>query len=417
MDAVWIILIIVNTLLYGLFCFIIIKRKRFTCISIRSPILLILNIVGNFLMTIIAMIAFSIPSVIGRKISSLFYYITNFLIIVPLCLRFNRITKCCEINNEFSLEIQGTNIKKNRYQEKYYIKVMLVIFFSLTAILIIANAIVTRSEAITPKYLFIPDFTISKLATANSIIWFMINFVEHIIILTYGYKICVNQIKQKLRFEIIATFVIWFICSNLIGILEISPHINARAFIALNLIMCYSFLIINAVVPIVMSYFYKNSTIYSYPPKLMNNLYLFLSNETCYMHFKKYLSRLPGNGRLQLQLYIDIMNYKLGYKIREDNKDELGEATIIRNMYFKNFNIANIPNDILDKVKNSCLELDKNHYTEDVFDAALKYCYTELTLSFDEYRKTEEFKELYKQFFLTTYIQCKMTITGLINKY
>ena len=103
MDAVWIILIIVNTLLYGLCCFILLKRKRFTCISIRSPILLILNIIGNFLMTIITMIAFSLnieTNVGGKKICSLFYYITNFLIIVPLCLRFNRITKCCEINNQ-----------------------------------------------------------------------------------------------------------------------------------------------------------------------------------------------------------------------------------------------------------------------------------------------------------------------------
>jgi len=420
MDAVWIILIIVNTLLYGLCCFILLKRKRFTCVSIRSPILLILNIIGNFLMTIITMIAFSLnieTNIGGKKICSLFYYITNFLIIVPLCLRFNRITKCCEINNEFSLEIQGTNIKKNRYQEKYYIKVMLVIFVALTAILLVANAIVTRSEAITVKFLFVPDITNCKLYTANSIIWFMINFVEHIIILTYVYKICVNQIKQKLRFEIIATFVIWFICSNLIGILEIAPNINGKIFIALNLVMCYLFLIINAIIPIIMSYFYKNSTIYSYPPKLMNNLYLFLSNETCYMHFKKYLSGLPGNGSVQLKLYIDIMNYKLGYKLRDDNNDELGEASIIRNEYFRNHNIAHIPNDILEKVKNNCLELDKNHYTEDLFDEALKYCYTELSPLFEEYKKSEEFKELYKQFFLTTYIQCKMTITGLINKY
>jgi hypothetical protein len=200
------------------------------------------------------MVAFSLnieTNVGGKKICSLFYYITNFLIIVPLCLRFNRITKCCEINNEFSLEIQGTNIKKNRYQEKYYIKFMLVIFVALTAILLVANAIVTRSEAITVKFLFVPDITNCKLYTANSIIWFMINFVEHIIILTYVYKICVNQIKQKLRFEIIATFVIWFICSNLIGILEIVPNINGKIFIALNLVMCYLFLIINAIIPII----------------------------------------------------------------------------------------------------------------------------------------------------------------------
>jgi hypothetical protein len=246
----------------------------------------------------------------------------------------------------------------------------------------------------------------------------MVNFIEHIILLTYVYKICENKIKQKLRFEIIASFSIWFIYSNLIGILEVpSTIVSNKLYISINLVMCYLFLIINAIMPIIMSYSYKNSTIYSYPPKLMNNLYLFLSNETCYMHFKKYLSGLPGNGSVQLKLYIDIINYKLGYKLRDDNNDELGEASIIRNEYFRNHNIAHIPNDILEKVKNNCLELDKNHYTEELFDEALKYCYTELGPLFEEYKKSEEFKELYKQFFLTTYIQCKMTITGLINKY
>ena len=116
----------------------------------------------------------------SKRICSLFYYITNFLVIIPLCLRFNRIVKCCEINEEFSLEIQGTNIKKDKYQEKYYIKIMLVIFVALTAILLIANVIVTRSEAITAKFLYLPSAN-SKLETANSIIWFMVNFIEHII--------------------------------------------------------------------------------------------------------------------------------------------------------------------------------------------------------------------------------------------
>ena len=149
-------------------------------------------------MTIIIMVTDSLVDN-GKRICSLFYYITNFLVIIPLCLRFNRIVKCCEINEEFSLEIQGTNIKKDKYQEKYYIKIMLVIFVALTVILLIANAIVTRSEAITAKFLYLPSDN-SKLETANSIIWFMVNFIEHIILLTYVYKICENKIKQKLRF-------------------------------------------------------------------------------------------------------------------------------------------------------------------------------------------------------------------------
>ena len=416
MDLVWIILIIVNVLLYGLCCFVILKRKTFTCISIRSPRLLILNIIGNLLMTIIIMVTDSLVDN-GKRICSLFYYITNFLVIIPLCLRFNRIVKCCEINEEFSLEIQGTNIKKDKYQEKYYIKIMLVIFVALTAILLIANAIVTRSEAITAKFLYLPSAN-SKLETANSIIWFMVNFIEHIILLTYVYKICENKIKQKLRFEIIASFSIWFIYSNLIGILEVpSTIVSNKLYISINLVMCYLFLIINAIMPIIMSYSYKNSTIYSYPPKLMNNLYLFLSNEICYTHFKNYLIEHNANASMLLQLYADIMGYKLGFKLKDGTNDELEEAQLIRNEYFRTNNIAHLPEKTLENVKNKCAQLDNNHYGEDIFDEALNYCYTELGTSFEEYKKSDEFKTLYKENFLTTYIQCKMILVGLINKF
>ena len=416
MDLVWIILIIVNVLLYGLCCFVILKRKTFTCISIRSPRLLILNIIGNLLMTIIIMVTVSLENS-GRKICSLFYYITNFLIIIPLCLRFSRIAKCCEVNNDLTLEIQGTNLKKAKYQEKYYIRLMLIIFVALTAILLIANAIISISDPITPKFLYIIDAD-SKLDTANSIIWLMVNFIEHILILTFVFKICNNKIKQKLRFEIISTFAIWFIYSNLIGLLEVAKvTIDYNIFIYISLVVCYLFLIINAIILILMSYGYKNSTIYSYPPRLMNNLYLFLSNEICYTHFKNYLIEHNANASMLLQLYADIMGYKLGFKLKDGTNDELEEAQLIRNEYFRTNNIAHLPEKTLENVKNKCAQLDNNHYGEDIFDEALNYCYTELGTSFEEYKKSDEFKTLYKENFLTTYIQCKMILVGLINKF
>jgi hypothetical protein len=166
-----------------------------------------------------------------------------------------------------------------------------------------------------------------------------------------------------------------------------------------------------------MSYGYKNSTIYSYPPKLMNNLYLFLSNENCYSHFKNYLIEHNANACALLQLYTDIMGYKLGYKLKDGTNDELAEAQLIRNEYFRANNIAHLPEKTLENVKDKCAQLDNNHYGEDIFDEALNYCYTELGTSFEEYKKSDEFKTLYKENFLTTYIQCKMISVGLINKF
>jgi hypothetical protein len=370
-------------------------------------------------MTIIIILTEGLDEINDKKICSLFYYITNFLIIIPLCLRFRRIVKCCEIKLNDRFEIQDFGKEKYKYEEKYNIRLMLIIFFILTAVLIVVNVSITTNEWITAKFLYyIENDEEGKFADANNIIWLGINFIEHILLLTYMFHISFNKLNQKLGFEIISSFIIWFIYSNLICTFEIaSTNMDKKVYIYISLAVCYLFLIINAIIPILISYSYKFSTSYFFTPKLMENLYLFLSNETCYMHFKNYLGGLGGNGSVQLKLYIDIMNYKLGYKLKDDNNDELGEASIIRNEYFRNYNTAQLPNETLEKVKNNCAQLDQNHYTEDVFDEALNYCYNELQKLFEEYKKTDEFKELYKEFFLTTYIQCKMTIIGLINKY
>ena len=301
MDLLWIILLIINILLYGACCFIIFRRKTFTCISIRSPLLLILNIIGNFLMTLIIIVTKSLEND-WKKISSFFYYITNFLIIIPFCLRFRRIVKCCEIKVDERLELQELYNKKYKYEEKYYIKIMLIVFSILIAILLLSNTIVTRSEAITATFLYEPND--SKLEKANPFIWLGINFIEHLIILTNVYYIYVNQLKQKLGLEVLACFCIWFIYSNIISIFDMSLYLNNDIYIYISLGFCYLFLIFNAILPIIISFSYRYSTSYSFTPKLMNNFYLFLSNETCFNKFKINLFEKNENLLVLLKLYI-----------------------------------------------------------------------------------------------------------------
>ena len=420
MELIYIILLIINILLYAACCFLILRRKTFTSISIRSPILLILNIMGNFFMSIIIIVTKSLEND-EKKICSFFYYITNFLIIIPFCLRFRRIAKCCEIKFDERFELQELFTQKYKYEEKYSIKLMLIIFGILTAILIILNASITRSEAITAKFLYFGEESI--LDTANSIIWLIINCIEHMAILSYAYYICINQLKQKLRLEIISCFIIWFIYSNLICVLElISINLDNDVYIYISLAVCYLFLIINGVLPILITFSYHYSTSYSFNPKLMNNLYLFLSNEICFNEFKIYLFQKKQNLIALLRLYVEIMNYKLGKILKINNEERLFEAMNIRNEYFGENNIARLPQNVLDKVRGESLgieNLDNNNNKDnnEVFDEALKYCFSELGKYFNEFKKTERFKELYNEFFLTTYIQCKMCNVGLINKF
>ena len=57
MFVIWLILLIFNIFFYGACIMLIIKRKNFTSISIRSPNLLILNNIGNLFMSIIIIIS------------------------------------------------------------------------------------------------------------------------------------------------------------------------------------------------------------------------------------------------------------------------------------------------------------------------------------------------------------------------
>ena len=399
---------------------LIIKKSSFTCISIRSPKLLLLNNIGNLFMSIIIIITnFFENEDKGKKIVSIFYYLTNFLIMIPFCLRFQRITKCCEIQKDERTDLQQLYQKRYLYEEGFYIKLTLIIMSVLTLILIISDAAIKFDDSFTANFLFAKK---ENLKNAKTMIWLVINFIEHLILLTYAYKICVNQLKQKLRFEILSFFIIWFLYSNVAYALEKSASENNKDYnlliIIISLVVCYLFLFLNAILPILICCSDKFSTGYHFTPKLMNNLYLFLSNERCYKEFSDYLNRQPGNGSTYLRIYIQIMNYKLGFKLKVDNETGFREACLIRDAYFRNDNMNEIlGNDVVEKVKNECEGIHNNHFTEGMFDEALTYCFNELGKLYNEFRKTDKFKELYEEFYMNSYIQCKMVSVGLVNKF
>ena len=70
-------------------------------------------------MTIIIILTKSLEDNDKKKVCSFFYYISNFLIIIPFCLRFRRIIKCCEIKVDERLELQELYSKKYKYEEKW----------------------------------------------------------------------------------------------------------------------------------------------------------------------------------------------------------------------------------------------------------------------------------------------------------
>ena len=422
MFVIWLILLIFNIFFYGACIMLIMKRKNFTSISIRSPNLLILNNIGNLFMSIIIIISKFFKDKNGennkgKKIVSMFYYLTNFLMIIPFCLRFHRLIKCCAIYENEKRDTQIFSKKKYSYEEKYYIKYTFIIFGILFLILVISDIPLKLDDAFTVNFLFLKND--KSLETAKRIIWMIINFIEHIILLTFAYKICIYRLKQKLRFEIISSFIIWFLYSNTVSYLESPDENHDNIIIYISLGFCYLFLILNAIIPVLISYSYHYSIGYHFTSNLMNNLYLFLSDAYCYKIFANYLNELQGNGLYYLKMYTQIINYKLGFKLKIDNEQGFLEACSIRDKYFNNLNIEIIlPKEIVDKIKKDCQELDNNnHFTEDMYDEALQYCYNELINFFNDFKNTDKFKKIYEDYYISSYIYCKMHNVGLINKF
>ena len=404
-------LLIINVLLYGVISFLILKRKHLTCISIRSPLLLILNNFGSFFMlTIIIIMQLISSEEVNRYISGI-YYLTHIFIIVPFCLRFHRIIVCCEIKVDERADLQQFYNKRYLYEEKYYLKILLITFGILTVLLILSNLIGTKFSD--P---FSPNFILGDKNTGQFILWLAISFLENLLILTYTYKICINEIKQKLRFESICFFIVWLVYSNITTIID-TYELNQEIVIVFTIVICYICLALHGLLPLVLSYSYKYSIVYHFTPKLLNNLYLFLSNETCYKSFSDYLNEIE-NGKIYLKLYTCIMNYKLGFLLQIEAENQFQEARNLYNTFFANNELNDvIGKEVVDKVKNECKNLDNNVYKPEMFDDALLSVFNGLGNFFNDFRKTSRYRELYEELYLTSYIQCKMCNTGLVDKF
>ena len=107
MEICWWILFSANFILYGVTCVMIIKRKRYTSISMRSPTLSLMTILGNFFLSQIIILY----EIFDKNIISFFYYFFRVMMVVSLILRYERILKCCKIYKN-----------SEREDEKYFSK-------------------------------------------------------------------------------------------------------------------------------------------------------------------------------------------------------------------------------------------------------------------------------------------------------
>ena len=439
----WWILFGLNFILYGICCIMIIKRKNYTSISIRSPTLLLCNILGNFFMNTIIILS----NIFNNNTISSFYYLFRFMMILSMILTYERILICCRIEriNKEEEEIDKRLLSKKKYlfQEKFYVRLLLVFLLLFIIAMSIIKVINIAGVEMFYTFNFIYYYNnnnnnnteenkinVDDIYKSQMLGWIIWNFIEQFVMITYIYRTVIKFIKEKIKTELILFFVIWYIYSTICSFIDYytksNPDINKDNInlivIILSLFINYICLFINGYLPIILSYQYKTAISYHFSPKLMNNMYLFLTNEECYDVFSNYLLKTNnGRGLFYLKLYTHIMKYKLSFVLNIDKNQIFNDANQIYNIYFANNNNNLYENQIdqvtLKKVRADCQALENNTYTKELFDEALQFVFNELKIIFSLFRNTMEYKHLYNKIRLESYIQCKMCNTGLIKQY
>lgn len=407
----WIILIFFNIIVYGLCCLMIIKRKTFTYISVRSSTLLLITNFSNFLINIFLILY----KLTDSNFISMFYYIFKFMMMISIFLRYERLLACFNINNEDRYNMKKFYSKRHRIQEKFFVRIFLGLFFVFFTLLIIISIIGFKH--------FELFYSSSRNEEQNFIkqtyVWIIWNFIEQFVLITYIFRIFNKKFNHLLSFEIYSLLIISFLYSNFSSFVTLYNNFGNTNYIMTSLIFLYLCLILNGFLPIVMTFCSKGNMSFYFTPKLLNNLYLFLTNEYCYQAFNEYLINKKNNGSFYLKLYTHIMKFKLDCALNNNNRAQgVNEATEIYNNYFSVENYSHlIEQETLLKVKDKCQILKVNGYNRIMFDDALQLAFNELNKRFSEFRNTQEFIELSEEINLNSYIHCKMFNIGLINKF
>ena len=427
----WCILLGLDCIIYGLCCIMIIKRKNYTSISIRSPTLLLSTILSNFFMKIIIVLYKLFEN---NQISS-FYYIFRLMMILSVILRYERILICCNIDSlkreEEEFNRRYYKEKKYLYHEKFYVRLLL-IAFALFLISMFVIGIVKKKVVFFYTFNYIYDFGETQnhnfqLFKSQMMGWVIWNFIEQFFLITYLFRVLLKSIKEKIKTELLSFFILWYIYSLICTFInyitkkkELDEEKMNLIVIIISLCVHYIGLFINGYFPLFLSFHYKTAISYHFSPKLMNNLFLFLTNEECYEAFSDYLTKTNSIKSLfYLQLYTHIMKYKLSFVLNVSKDIGLNEANEIYNTYFReNSQYENqIDINVIKKVRSDCQILENNTFTSELFDDALQFVFNELNKKYVVFHNTEEFNRLYRKIKLESYIQCKMCNTGLINKY
>ena len=415
-SSIYIILLVINTFLYCICFYLIYKKRRYTCITVRSPALLFFNNIGGFITTTIILLTLLLERNDSFAYIPAAFFISQSLMMVSFLLRCHRIITCCKISEDEQNNLKKFADNKLMYQEKFYMRILVASMFIILIVVVVVDIIM--------KHTFTINFLIkTKYITSQANIWLILNFLEQLAMITYGYLMLVNEVKHKIKFELFGILICWFIYSNAMTFFDYYVYIKDKTItsnndeiiiLSITLAAFYISLFFNGYFPIILFFSYKTSVGYHFEPKLTTNLYLFLANEHCYGAFNDFLKySQQKNDVFYLKLYTSIMKYKLMYIAHEPEGEIVDEGKKINDTYFKE-TISSYDEPFMKIVQDIS---QSSAIKNETFDPALKYAYDYLSNKFLDFKRLPDFKVLINKLSLNSYIQCKMNNVGLVNKF
>ena len=418
MATVFIVPAIITFVVYVLTIFLILKRKRFTALSIRSPLLLITNNISGCLCAIITMIELTNNDNGHQLINfvSSLYWLFQFLFVLSVILRCQRISTCLKMNSSILQDEKDSGDKK-KLKEKYFFRILAISSVIFLIILIILF-IIFQKHPFTMNQFYLNNGKRENYKLSRSNFYIIFTGIENLVLMYYAYKIFTFDVQEKLKFEILATEICLFVYSFILG-LDNSDYIRLKKvfFVVISLIIFYICLILNGIFPVVLTYIKGLDVSYVFNPQLMNDLFLFLSNEQCYGAFYEYLGNNERN-KFYLKVYTNIMSFRMEFMNEEEDNDKVELANNIKRELQSQINtVEEDLHSIIAEINETYKEINESNCTAEMFDNVLKNVFIRLTDLFNGFKKETVYQRVGEALRIDAHIYSKMCNSGLVNKY
>ena len=427
-------LLFINFSIHFFSLFVIFKQQHFSSLCIRSSNLLSISTFSLFIMSS-SIISYELidkfDNILNYKMSycniiPFIFILCHFSFFISFIFRMQRIIQLQEINNIF-LKNNVKNKANKFYSKKYSLsEIFYIKLYSLTIVMIFVILFIYfyKNKGYIPipfhflKYITIKDNNlINNQKQSEQILlkvnkyWIWIYFFESLLLISFIPFIYFSNFLKKIKREYyiqIFLFILYFHLTKFVYEEDSYKKFSNTGIIFL--LFSYSFISISVLYPSYISYIDKIKISYCFNPKLVNNLYLFLSDEICFYSLKEYLKENVIDSYF-LNLYSKIMIYKNKYTLEANFHNVLHEAKNLYNNYFSEKSENSYLNkEILIRLRNKCsLMLNNDDCTYEMFDEALVCVFEYLESKFKEFKENEEYKILVESLNISSYIKYKMS--------